>query len=171
MTTKLWLPLCACSVIALSSCAGGAQIAPSAPANVSGADHAMAPNALGEELSARKAKITPQLCQGSSSAVITFTASGVAKGPYKGTFTATGNWNYTKLPGNDIWTFSEKYEIKTHAGLVDGTITGNGQKIKATCKAFGPATGKANLRYTLGQNSGPATTGAIHSGSLDEHLN
>ena len=171
MKTQFWLPLCACSILAITACSGGTQVGPTTPASISGADHAMAPNALGEELIARKNKVKTESCgSGGSSAVVTFVANGVAKGPYKGTFTAKGEWNFTKLPGNLIWTFSETYEIKTGGNPVDGTITGNGQKIKATCKAFGPATGKANLQYRLGQNSGTATTNAIHSGSLDEQL-
>lgn len=171
MTTKLWLPLCACSILAIAACAGGTQIAPTTPANVSGAEHVIAPDALGEVLSAKKNKVKTGSCgSGGSSAVVTFVASGIAKGPYNGTFTAKGTWSFTKLPGNDMWLFSEQFEIKTGGAPVDGTITGNGQKIKATCKTFGPATGKANLQYRLGQNSGTAVTNAIRSGSLDEHL-
>jgi hypothetical protein len=171
MTTKLWLPLC-CMVLAITACSGGTQVPPVAPADGPSAEREVAPNALGEVLSARKVVVKTRLCGAKgSSAVVTFTARGAAKGPYKGTFTATGSWNFTRIPGNDIWTFSEKYVIKTGAGLVDGTITGSGQKIKSTCKAFGPATGKANLKFTLGQKSGSATTSIIRSGSLEEHLN
>jgi hypothetical protein len=171
MITKLWLPLCACSILVVSGCSGGSQVAPAAPANPSAAEH-VASNALGEALIARKVVVTTRSCAPNhSSAVVTFTASGAAKGPFKGTFTTTGTWNFTKIPGNDLWTFSQKYVIKTRAGLVDGTITGSGQKIKATCKAFGPATGKANLKFTLGQKSGSATTNDIRHGSLEEHLN
>jgi hypothetical protein len=172
MKTQLWLPLCACSVLAITGCSGGAQLAPATPPNVSGAARELGPHGLGEVLTANKVTVKNQLCLSKGSSVVTtFKASGTAKGPYAGTFTAKGTWNITKLPGNDLWTFSQTYVIKTSAGEVDGTITGNGQKIKATCKTFGPATGKADLTFKLVQHTGSATTSVIRSGALDEHLN
>ena len=171
MKTQLWLPLCACSILAITACSGGAQVSPAAPADALGAARILAPNAFGEVLSAHKVTVKKQLCI-KGSTVVTFSANGTAKGPYPGTFKSTGTWNYTKIPGNNIWTFSQKYVITSGSGSeVDGTITGNGSKIKATCKEFGPATGSAKMRFTLLQNTGSATTSAIHNGSLLEHLN
>jgi hypothetical protein len=172
MKTQLWLPLCACGMLAIAGCSGGTQIAPAAPANISGAARELAPRGLGEVLSANKVTVKNQLCLSKGSSVVTtFKASGTAKGPYAGTFTSKGTWNITKLPGNDLWTFSQTYVIKTSKGEVDGTITGNGKTIKATCKTFGPATRKAGLTFKLVQNTGSATTSVIRSGALDEHLN
>jgi hypothetical protein len=172
MKTQLWLPLCACSILAITACSGGAQVAPATPANISGAARNLSPNGLGEVLSAHKVSVKTQLClEKGTSVVTTFKASGTAKGPYAGTFTSKGTWNITKLPGNDIWTFAETFVIKTSGGEVDGKITGNGQKIKATCKTFGPATAKADLTFNLEQNAGGATTTVIRNGALEEHLN
>ena len=172
MKTQLWLPLCACSILAITACSGGAQVAPATPANISGATRAVAPKGLGEVLTANKASVKNQLCLSKGSSVVTtFKASGTAKGPYAGTFTSKGTWNVTKLPGNDIWTFAETFVIKTSGGQVDGTVKGNGKTIKATCKTFGPATAKADLTFHLVQNTGSVTTSVIRDGSLDEHLN
>jgi hypothetical protein len=172
MKSNLWLPLGACTMLVISGCSGGAPMAPAAPANISGAVRSVAPDALGEVLSANKVTVKIGSClPGGSSANVTFQGSGHASGPYKGTFTSKGTWSFLKLTGNDMWNFSQTYVIKTSGGEVDGTITGSGKKIKATCKEFGPATSKADLQFTLGNKKGSATTSSIRHGSFIEHLN
>src|SRR5579863_3376044 len=105
MNMQRWLPLCACSVLAITACSGGAQVSPATPANVFGAARDVVPKGLGEVLSANKVTVKNSLCLSKGSSVVTtFKASGTAKGPYAGTFTSKGSWNVTKLPGNDIWT-------------------------------------------------------------------
>jgi hypothetical protein len=93
-----------------------------------------------------------------------FHASGMAKGPYPGTFIASGEWHMFFL--NHRWAFSESFTITSRGHSISGTIAGYGDccNVPITKTTFGPAT----LQYTSGPRSGPVTTNKIMAGSLSE---
>ena len=96
----------------------------------------------------------------------TFDASGPTTGPYPGTFTAKGHWQYQfHVPGGFTWHFYESFRIKSRPHTIRGTIVGNGHG--TPCQRFDGQ----GLTYKAGNwGSGPATTGGISEGVLVETL-
>jgi hypothetical protein len=92
----------------------------------------------------------------------TFSASGVAKGPYPGTFVATGSWGRGVSEGGPYWYFSESLNISSseHRGGRDipRRIFGNGGCSDLSCSGiltkttFGPTSISVKLRlYRAGR--------------------
>ena len=52
-----------------------------------------------------------------------FRATGTAAGPYPGTFTASGSWNYEVFHGQFSSNFQEKFAIRSGSSEIRGTAT------------------------------------------------
>lgn len=103
-----------------------------------------------------------------------FAAHGEAKGPYPGSFVASGGWQLTVGWTGSHWAFDESFTITSGARKISGTIAGLGgcctHDPPMTGKTFGPATREDGLRYTYRSWSGPVTTNKIMAGFLSESL-
>ncbi len=153
----------ASAILALADCSGGT---PSAPALSStspqGNDYVRALS-FGEVFNAARIVVKKQSCMGRRSGEATFSAKGKASGPITGKLVASGQWSFYRVAGQTLWTFAETFKI-TGRRPADGTVTGNGTKIIATCKTFGPVNSLKDLQYHLGTASGAATTNLMKNG-------
>ncbi len=101
-----------------------------------------------------------------------FHAQGRAKGPYTGTFIASGHWIFTYEYPLEFWALAGDFTITSGSSKVSGTITGRGSlsppRAKGSrCKSFGP---KHNLQYTSNHGSGDAKIKIIQEGDFSETL-
>jgi hypothetical protein len=120
----------------------------------------------GEVLTARNVQVTPSC----PNIYATFTVAGKARGPYPGTFTASGLWH--SIVGKVAY-FSESFTITSGTITISGSITGSWEPLPPmpmTCHYFGPADAGDGLKYSSGSASGIVTTGRIKSGHLSEKL-
>jgi hypothetical protein len=96
-----------------------------------------------------------------------FTASGKVRGPYPGTFTASGLWQ----AGQVAWGFSESFMVTSGTSTIAGTIHGSSLgRPPFRCLSFGPADGDERLTYSSGSWSGSASIAIISAGNLRERL-
>jgi len=150
---------------ALAALAGCSSAMPSAPpispTSVQMRDYTDARKKVVETLKASRITAKVQLCA-SGSGETTFTFKGKGKGHVRGKVVAKGEWSFSSIGGQTLWTFSETFKIK---GKADGTITGSGTDNIATCKTFGPVTNNKDLAYHLGKLSGFATTNVMKNGA------
>jgi len=148
----------------LAALVGCSSATPSAPPISSTSeqmrDYSDARKKVVETLKARRMTAKVQLCA-SGSGETTFTFKGKAKGHVRGKVVAKGEWSFSTIGGQTLWTFSETFKIK---GKADGTITGSGTDNIATCKTFGPVTNNKDLAYHLGKLSGSAMTKLMENG-------
>jgi hypothetical protein len=124
----------------------------------------------GEVLSASNVQVTPVDCIHNVQSA-SFTASGTAEGPYRGTFAANGSWSYRVGPGGYARSaFNESFTITTRHSTVSGTIGGSWgvPPMPLNCHGFGPATKQDGLTYSSGSWSGTARTRLIITGQLYE---
>ena len=155
--------LFASAVLALAGCSGATQSSPAlSSTSPQGNDHVRALS-FGEVFNAARIAVKKQSCMGRRSGEATFSAKGKANGPITGKFVASGQWSFYRVAGQTLWTFSETFKL-TGRRPADGTVTGNGTKIIATCKTFGPVSSLKDLHYHLGTASGPATTNLMKNG-------
>jgi hypothetical protein len=100
--------LLACAVVTLASCSNAAEISPTpgraatsmigaanqtlAAGAASKASHALGSPFSGESLTGMRRHVRTACHRGGHGDRGTFSASGVARGPYPGTFTARGQW-------------------------------------------------------------------------------
>jgi hypothetical protein len=132
----------------------------------------------GEAFSARNVTVTTTICGGGKAQfkAANFSASGQARGPYPGTFHATGGWGWESIYGNVHWRFSESFTITSGTSTISGTSGAyeNGSGPVLTCKTFGPAGKAAGIRYRFRIDgihySGPLAVRDIANGSLHEKL-
>ncbi len=122
----------------------------------------------GEIFSARNVIVRPPtVCD--QNATTTFMAIGKTRGPYPGTFVATGKWTMFVFYVVRV-SFAESFTIKSGTRTISGTIDGmtGVDDIKRECKTFGPAN---DFKYQVsGKGSGLATIKRIQSGSFNESL-
>jgi hypothetical protein len=188
----------ACAALAFVACSGGARFAP-APGGVNNADRAassvaqsIAPDVSlrGEVLTASSVTVKYVGHYGGGNKT-TFTAKGVAKGPYPGTFTAAGVWYWGLLP-NIIsgfppapgWSFDEGFKISSGKGSIrNRIILGGGSCSTAACTGvpvtnmtFGPTSETFKLSLFIRSQTGHVSqtgtvkTSLIQAGSLTEWL-
>lgn len=146
--------------------AGCSSATPSAPALLPRGpqrDDRIGAASFGEVFKASGIVVKTQSCIAGQSGVATFSARGKASGPYRGTFVASGQFSFSRAGGQTLWTFAETFKIRGSRSA-DGTITGNGTHVTATCKTFGPVNGLNDLTYHLGPASGAATTNRLNNG-------
>ncbi len=155
--------LFACAVLAFAGCSGGTPSAPALSSASSQGDDHVGALSFGEVFKARRIVVKKQSCIASQSGEATFSAKGTASGPFRGKFVASGQWNFYSVGGQTQWTFAETFKI-TGQRPADGTVTGNGSHIIATCKTFGPVSSLKELQYHLGMASGAATTNLMKNG-------
>lgn len=149
------------ALAALASCSSATPSAPPiSPAGAQMRDYIDARKKVVETLKARRMTAKVQLCA-SGSGETTFMIKGKAKGHVRGKVVAKGEWGFSTIGGQTLWTFSETFKIK---GKADGTITGSGTDNIATCKTFGPVNNNNDLAYHLGTLSGSATTNLMKNG-------
>lgn len=107
-----------------------------------------------------------------------FNASGAAKGPFPGTFVASGSWrSCTMLHGGYYWHFDESLKIRSGGSSASRFIVGNGGCSDYSCTGiltqttFGPTstTVKLSLRKS-GTWIGSVQTNVIQASSLTEWL-
>jgi hypothetical protein len=99
---------------------------------------------------------------------VDFTATGRARGPYRGKFTATGSWGLRACGRScAFWFFNETFAIAPRTSTINGTISADGYRNgPVSCTSFGAATG---LPYTVqGEARGDASTTGISEGVLGE---
>jgi hypothetical protein len=129
----------------------------------------------GEAFIARNVTVTTEECNHGKwdATSVTFSAVGKTKGPYPGTFVATGSWG-NSLFFNTLWTFSESFKITSGTRKISGRILGRGHGFNNAqgCTSFGPARKSLGLKYHFGggRYSGPVIVKDIVSGSLHEEL-
>jgi hypothetical protein len=183
MKLRMWSPIAACAVVVVVAvCLSKAQSAPM-PVIVHSANRAAANAAFlkppgsslsGELLIASNVVVAPDCTETLKGS--TFKASGTAKGPYPGTFSASGDWaTYFDWKKNGyFWDFNETFAITSGTSTISGTINARGlghAPIRhVTCHSFGPAGSVWGLTYSSGSWSGTATTGKITRGQLSESL-
>jgi hypothetical protein len=101
-----------------------------------------------------------------------FKASGVATGPYPGTFVAEGGWDggFAYSSGD----FHESFTITSGTRTVSGRVASKPQvdmNPYETHHTFGPVNARGILIYKTGRyGPRPVTTGLIRTGSLKETL-
>ncbi len=154
--------LFACAVPAFAGCSGGTPSAPALSSASPQRDDRVGAS-FGEVFKAARIVVKKQSCIPGQSGEATFRAKGTASGPVNGKFVASGQWSFYSASGQSLWTFAETFKI-TGRRPADGTITGNGTHIIATCKTFGPVSSLKELRYHLGMASGAATTDRLKNG-------
>jgi hypothetical protein len=153
----------ACAVLFFAGCS---TVTPSAPAFVAAGPQGnsrVAAAPLGEVFTAGRIVVKKRSCIAGQSGEATFSAKGHAGGPYAGDFVASGQWNFYRIGSQSLWTFAETFKIAGRR-RADGTVTGNGADIIATCKTFGPVSSLKDLKYHLGTASGAATTNLMKNG-------
>ncbi len=148
--------LFACALLALAGCSVGAPSAPALSSTSRQGDDHVGALSFGEVFKAARIVVKKQSCMGRRSGEATFSAKGNASGPITGKFLASGQWSFYRVGGQSLWTFAETFKL-TGRHPADGTVTGNGTKIIATCKTFGPVNNLKELHYHLGTASGAAT--------------
>jgi len=149
------------ALVALAGCSSATPSAPPiSPTAVKMRDNNDAGKKVVETLKASRIAAKVQLCA-SGSGDTTFTFKGKATGHVSGNVTAKGEWSFSSIGGQTLWTYSETFKIGDKA---DGTITGSGTDSVATCKTFGPVTNNKDLAYHLGTLSGSATTNLMKNG-------
>jgi hypothetical protein len=158
------------ALFALAGCGGGTPSATAlSPAGLQG-DGGVSAATFGEVFKSKSIVVKQQSCISGQSGVATFKVKGNAGGPFRGTFTASGQWSFAIVGGQSIWTFAETFKI-AGGHPADGTITGNGMGTTAKCKTFGPVSALTDLQYKLGMASGAATTNLMKNrGSLLQRL-
>lgn len=144
--------LSSCAIAALLGGCGGTQLPIGAPGVVgANAGSATQRGSLGS--SATEVLYTSRVkakCFGNSGGCnCLFHATGEASGPFRGTFTARGDWNATR---NSPWKFWETFSITSNTTVVTGTISGQGAhpQMKGGCLTFGPHI----MTYSSGSQSG-----------------
>lgn len=131
----------------------------------------------GEQLSGVKVKLRAGNCMPLSGGVVNFTASGTATGPYPGTFTAKGDWEFRPLSFPQSSYFHERFTITSGTISFSGHSTRSWQEVGPqapgmSCASFGPITADNRLRYhTNSHGSGSVTGTGVSQGQLDETLN
>jgi hypothetical protein len=163
MRSILYSLLLVSPAFAFAGCSGGTPSNPGPFSSTQQAENSLPAASFGEVLKASGIAVKKGVCIPGQSGNATFTAKGTASGPYKGTFTVSGQWSFVKISGQSLWTFAETFKI-TGAHPADGTVTGNGTDNTAACKTFGPVSSLTVLQYHLGSASGAATTNLLKKG-------
>jgi hypothetical protein len=157
----------------LASCTSeGSQLAPTAPLQPSTDRSAVSMHVSAKPLGALKGEILVghrvrvKPCTPPNTHV-TFNASGTAKGPYAGSFTATGSWDIITQGIYHLLKLDEQFTITTATSSVSGTIYGHFFS-RGSCDLF-PKT--KYLHYTVaGVYQGTASTTGISSSHFGETL-
>ena len=123
----------------------------------------------GEVFKGRHVHITPvQGCE-SRAVRVNFTASGKARGPHRGTFTATGQWEFVVVGRYySFWGLTEYFTISSGTSRINGEVTGSGQDSHGptSCSGFAAYDG---LSYSVqSETGGNASTTGISEGVLGE---
>jgi hypothetical protein len=176
MDSRILMPFAAGAILAFALGSSGAQSA-STPVIVHG-DRA-ASNALsakpftsplsGEVFNASDVSVKNTTCSYYNLETV-FNATGKAKGPYPGTFTASGSWKHQH---NLTWSFNESFTITSGTSTISGTIVWGWlgkPPILITCSTFGPADANDKVTYSSGSWSGVVTAKGIKTSYLREKL-
>jgi hypothetical protein len=183
------LGICAGTAILAGCNSGGSQVAPAGPMQQSrarldlnaeaGPAKPLTTPLSGEVFSASNVTVKTTKCGGGQiqGKVATFGASGKTEGPYRGTFSAKGDWGWSSFPlGRGTWHFNESFGITSGTRTISGKVAGfsHGFGPGITCKSFGSAGRAAGLKYHSRIDgisySGPVTVRKIAGGFLREML-
>lgn len=182
MSSSFRYALSLCAAGLLAGCGGGTNVTPTHSAGLVQNDREARVTALlskpatgflnGEVLKSHHVSINivGGGCHDRGGYTVDFTATGRARGPHRGKFTATGSWAFHVLnrSGFTEWSFNENFFIALRTSTINGAISahGYGSGPVFSCTAFGPATG---LPYTVpGEAGGYASTAGISEGILGE---
>lgn len=127
------------------------------------AAHAAGPSLEGEDLTAPSATFTSTYsCNTAGTSTVSWTAQGVATGPYPGTFTASGTLTIgpQTLPGNipgtgagPIGSFEETFTIQSGTTMITGSKTLNPDAGSGTIGTCEEVTGFSLLDVVNGQGT------------------
>ena len=119
------------------------------------------------------------VCRGTSSKFVMFSTTGTTTGPFPGTFSASGSFDF-KLGADKISFFTEKFMIVSGANTINGSMTWGGRsRVTAQCTGGGGGLNAGSgFHYTatLTQGTktktfnGPASESGIYRNHFGETL-
>lgn len=163
------LGICAAATT-LAACGGSTQfpnLTAQTPLGKAGTPQRVGPNYSGTEVFTGKAKLIKPCHDEKGGSFTHFSAHGNATGPYPGTFTASGLWNFSyNMHHQPSWVFAETFTITTGSSTISGSMNDIGfNYLPFSCTVVKHLT----VPYTSGSVTGNAKI-HIRQGHIHEYL-